>query len=434
MTIAAVLAVFASTQVAAATLTVRQHGLRHVARARVDDVVHAPSGPSPAAVGGSRRGDGARDDGDDRVGFDECLEVVVADGDPPATRWSRAGDADVPAQADQHATARRSGGTDGDPVGGQGLRRGAEVELDADRHEHLAIGRVPPHSPPPGGRRRRRRRFGEVRVDRGEVAVVAQGADSPADRRVHEAVGQLGGTQRDGDRLGQQRTDDDPAPGLLVHGGDLRVRGEPAARRVDRHQLVAQDVLGGGEPVRVGDDELGRRAQRRVDRPVRARLADHDAPDDAWRRFGDGAATCGAWTGGDSFRWRLVDGATVGAGTSITGAGASSTGAGAGTTASAPPPSEPDDVASGSGAPAAAGGVEPANMTPKTTASAVPPAALHPVTCRARRWPASRRSWGCTGSRCAPGEVELIDGISLRLSGDARIGVPVRTREWPQVL
>ena len=277
-------------------------------------------------------------------------------------------------------------------------------------------------------------RFGDVRDDRGEVAVVAQGADGPAHRRVHEAVGQLGGTQRDGDRLGQQRADDDPAPGLLVHGGDLRVRGEPAARRVDRRQLVAQDVLGGGEPVRVGDDEPGGGAQRRVDHPLRGLLTDHDAPDDAWRRFGDGAATCGAWTGGDSFRWRLVDGATVGAGTSITGAGASSAGAGAGTTASAPPPSEPDDAASGSGAPAAAGGVEPANMTPKTTASAVPPAALHPVTCRARRWPASRRSWGCTGSRCAPGEVELIDGISLRLSGDARIGVPRRHREWPQVL
>src|SRR6185436_148922 len=176
----------------------------------------------------------------------------------------------------------------------------------------------------------------------------------------------------------------------------------PAARRVDRRQLVAQDVLGGGEPVRVGDDELGGRAQGRVDRPVRARLTDHDAPDDAWCRFVDGAATCGACSGGESFRRCLVDGATAGAGSSITGAGASSTGGGSGTTASAPPPLVEDDAAPGSAAPAAAGGVEPANMTPKTTANAVPPAALHPVTCRARRCPASRRSWGCTGSRGAP--------------------------------
>ena len=131
-------------------------GVRHVARARVDDVVHGPSGPSPGADCGSRRGDGARDDGDGRVGVDECLDVVVADGDPPASRRSRTGDTDVPAQADQHPTARRSGSADRDPVGGQGLRRGAEVELDADRHEHLPVGRVPPHAPPPGGRHGRR--------------------------------------------------------------------------------------------------------------------------------------------------------------------------------------------------------------------------------------------------------------------------------------
>ncbi len=125
--------------------------VRHVARAGVDDVVHGPSAPSPGADSGSRRGDGARDDGDGRCpgrrvprhGRRRSAIRQPPGGAAPAARTS-------PPRLTSTPQPAAVGGTDGDPVGGQGLRRGAEVELDADRHEHLAVGRVPPHSPPPG--------------------------------------------------------------------------------------------------------------------------------------------------------------------------------------------------------------------------------------------------------------------------------------------
>ena len=88
-----------------------------------------------------------------------------------------------------------------------------------------------------------------------------------------------------------------------------------------------------------------------------------------------------------------------------------------------------------SGAPAAAGGVEPANMTPKTTASAVPPAALHPVTssrAAVARIPAflgMHRLSLCSGGRSNSSTASLFDCLVTLGSGSLS-----RDREWPQVL
>ncbi len=132
MTIAAVLAVFASTQVAAATARGpparrpprrpcggRRCGARSVrpvasVRTAVPDVAMAPE--TTVTVD---------------VGLDECLDwsSPTATCQPRAEPRRRHG---RPRRGDQHPTSAAAAAADGDPVGGQCLRRGAEVELDAD--------------------------------------------------------------------------------------------------------------------------------------------------------------------------------------------------------------------------------------------------------------------------------------------------------------
>ena len=106
MTMAAVLAMLASTHDAAATVTVRQHGRGRARRCGVDDVVELDLAASPAAHGRCPRWPGRR-----AVDGDGLARVVVVDGvvvghqDRPAVGPGRAGHGQVAADADQHRRA-----------------------------------------------------------------------------------------------------------------------------------------------------------------------------------------------------------------------------------------------------------------------------------------------------------------------------------------
>ena len=107
--IAAVLAMLASAQVAAATLTVRQQRAAGSPVARVDDVVHARAAGRP---GSDRRAGGGQAAGADRdrlTGRVGRGGVIVGDPDPPAVAGRPPGDGDVAAEADQDAAAQRGG-------------------------------------------------------------------------------------------------------------------------------------------------------------------------------------------------------------------------------------------------------------------------------------------------------------------------------------
>ena len=164
---------------------------------------------------------------------------------------------------------------------GRAPRRSAEHPLSA----------VPPTSPPPGSRTGGAGRVGasrSMRRSRGR---------SPGRGRPRRPSGRRGRRsarrpQRDGDRLGEQRHR--TRPRARRARGRSPSRGEPAARRVDRRQLVGQDVLGGDEPVRVGREERDRGPPYGPLDPPR-RAGGHDAPEvvrPGW------VARRGGWTGG----------------------------------------------------------------------------------------------------------------------------------------
>ena len=89
---AAVLAVLASTQVAAATVTVRHQGAAtSPVRGSTMWCTVRPAAP-PGAPGGAGGGEAARGDADDQVGVDEGALVVVADRDAPAAVRGGPGD------------------------------------------------------------------------------------------------------------------------------------------------------------------------------------------------------------------------------------------------------------------------------------------------------------------------------------------------------
>jgi hypothetical protein len=234
MTIAAVLAVSASTHDATATVTVR-HGLSATSPVRgIDDVVQVASGAPPPATRGAR----CRDDGHGQIGVVQGALVVVPDAEVPAPVRGRARGADVAAEADQHPAAGLFGGVHGDPVGGQRLRSGPEVEFDTAGQQYLAAGRVPPHPPPARRGMWWRHRHGNIHGHCREVTGAAERAYRVPDCGVDHTVGELRRSQCHGQRLGQQRAHRHCGPGPLVQPGDLGVDPKPAAGGVHRGQLA----------------------------------------------------------------------------------------------------------------------------------------------------------------------------------------------------
>jgi len=219
--------------------------------------------------------------------------VVVGHADLPALARRLPADRDVTAEAHEHAATCEVGRPRRDAVGGERLGRGAEVQPDAARRTQRALLGVP-LQPSPAGRRTGLCDGLVVVADLGEVAVVAQRANGPADRRVNGAVGQLGRAERNGDRLGEQRPHLDGGPACGVHAGDLRIGAEAAAGRVDRGQLLDQDRTRGGQTRRVGREERDRGPPHGPLDPARLG-AGHDAPEVV--RPGR-VARRGGWRGG----------------------------------------------------------------------------------------------------------------------------------------
>ena len=87
-----------------------------------------------------------------------------------------------------------------------------------------------------------------------EIGVVPDGPHRPADRRVDGSAGVAGRPEGDGDRVGEERADDDGRAGPRVQGDDLAVVAEPAVGTVD----PVEDVLDRGarrRQIAVEDDE-----------------------------------------------------------------------------------------------------------------------------------------------------------------------------------
>ena len=134
--IAAVLAMLASVQVAAATETVRQTGAAGspVRGSRMWCSTSPPRRQRRAAVLEVARP--PRADGDDRGRPGGRVLGAAADvlhPDPPAAVRGLAAHRDVPAQADQDAAAECGGDAGGRPVGRPGLGGGAQVQPDPGR-------------------------------------------------------------------------------------------------------------------------------------------------------------------------------------------------------------------------------------------------------------------------------------------------------------
>ena len=173
--------------------------------------------------------------------------VIVGDPDPPAAVRRRAGDGDVPAQADQHAAAQAAGDQLRAPVGGPGLGRGAEVELGAAAAAEPAgrpgpagrcasrapadrPGRRRPAVPAAGPRRSRGRSPGRP----GRAAQV--GSTSPPVSRAARSAAAMSSANTGLTGRG--------APRGLVQRGELGVGAEPAGGPVDGGQLAVGDGPG----------------------------------------------------------------------------------------------------------------------------------------------------------------------------------------------
>ena len=130
---AAVDAVLAPMQVAAATLTVRQTAA--AGRPVRGSIRWCSSSPprSPASAHDARRGQAAALDDDGRSRSVGGRVVLVGEPDDPAAERG-SGHGDVAAEADEHAGAAASGRSRRCAVGAPGLGRRSEVELDAVWH------------------------------------------------------------------------------------------------------------------------------------------------------------------------------------------------------------------------------------------------------------------------------------------------------------
>ena len=247
--IAAVAAVFASAQVAAATETVRHTGAAGQAGARVEDVVQHVAAAPPAA--GRRRGRGEAAVAD-RHHLARAVRRLVgqrrscpAPGSASRPRAARPATAVSPPRltstpqpsspairaADRSAAhpftvAPRSSWT---PAGT--VSRQAAGSTRTDRQP--GITRTPTLRPAPVLARCMPRGSGFRLGQLGEVPVIAEVGEHPADRGVDVTVGELRRPQGDGHRLGEQRAD--------RHGD----RAGRAARRVShRHQLRVRPGTG----------------------------------------------------------------------------------------------------------------------------------------------------------------------------------------------
>ena len=293
MTIAAVLAMFASTQVAAATLAVRQHGAatspvrgstmwctvrppRRQRRRTVPEVARPPAVRVTVRVG--LRG----------ASWSSPTPICQpsAGGSP--------GDRDVTAEAHEHAATCDVGRPRRDPVGGQRLRRGAEVEPDAARRTQRPLLGVPLAAATSRAPDRRALRAGRRRGpgrSRGR---------SPARERPRRPSGRRAPLVSSAARSATDTASASSAPTWTAApraactAGDLRVGAEPAARRVDRGQLLDQDRPRGRQTRRVGREERDRGPPYGPLDPAR-RAAGHDAPEVV--RPGP-VARRGGWTGG----------------------------------------------------------------------------------------------------------------------------------------
>ncbi len=283
------LATLASTQVPAATDTVRHALSSRSPRARVDEMVQVDVAATPPPNGGPRSRHATAGHGDGLTARVDLVGVIVGDQHGPATGWRRTGDGHVAADADHDTGAsggdRRSHGA----VDGQGLGRGAEIELDAGRDPDLARP-VVELDVSPWGRARdvdvQRRAVGHDQV---EVAVIAQGLHRATKRRIDPTAGQRSGPQRDPQRLDQRGRHRHALARSGVQRDQLRIRSKARARGVDsvdhghggvdrRHHRVA---------ARGQDDSVA--SERTEAGPV----SGHDAPEETrlWREVG--AGTCG---------------------------------------------------------------------------------------------------------------------------------------------
>lgn len=100
-----------------------------------------------------------------------------------------------------------------------------------------------------------------------EIPVVAKRRQSPADRRVHVAIGKPRRAERDLDRLGEQLTHRHRdragrATRRVPHGHKLRVRPEPTAGQVERADVIGEQFPGRRKPLRGRNPKLNEHPQR----------------------------------------------------------------------------------------------------------------------------------------------------------------------------
>ena len=229
-TIAAVLAVLASTQRAGGDADGAPDLGGGQARARVDDVVALGAAGAPAAHRGARRGEPA------------AASAIVWPRRVASLRWSSV----TRTASRRRARARRAAmspprltsapapgrGVHGAraAVGGERLRGRAEVDLDAGRDVDDAAGAVDARrAPAGGGDDAQARRLAAARDDDGEVAVPAERAQRAADGGVDVAVGARGGVAARRERLQQERAGRERRAGRAVEPGELGVVAEAAA-------------------------------------------------------------------------------------------------------------------------------------------------------------------------------------------------------------
>src|SRR6266487_3922610 len=273
--IAAVAAVLASTQVAAATLTVRQ-----------------TTGAGRPVAGSTRWWSCSSPRLQRRA-------VVLEAASTPS--WTRT----VSLWASGPASCRSATRTAQPPAGGfpavarspprltSTPQPAARCARTAARSAQSALAVAPRSSRTPLGTRTRPRRRSRWtcrhphqrragRRDSGEIAVVAEHPDRLADRGVDVALGEARGPQGDLERLEQDAADRDRAPAGVIDHGQLGVLAEAAARPVDLGHLCGHRQAGGPEAVPVGHQDHGAAAERqeaRASDPVHQEPPEVTLPD-----------------------------------------------------------------------------------------------------------------------------------------------------------
>ena len=252
-TIAAVLAMLASTHEPAATLTVRQARRAGSPVRGIDDVV---DGRPPAATGArscstspGRRRD-RRPSGRARRVRPRWSSVTRTGQPPPGpARRRRCRRRGRPARRPRR---RR------DPRARRGRRPAPSPSRPGRAHARRRPARSAPRvdvtvrQPAAGGRAAGAGPFGG---DRREVAVVAEAPDRPPDGRVDVAAGGPRGAQRDLDRLEQQLPTRPARRAAALTPRQLRVVAEPAAGPVDRVELAPEERAGAAIAPGVGDED-----------------------------------------------------------------------------------------------------------------------------------------------------------------------------------